>query len=124
MPDWWVRKPAWRLTNLEMEGPYGWGKVDRDTLDYIRGKLRNFESMSLIEIFIKARKQNHSAKVHLIALEAQKRLQELRLYDVDRIHCLRFSGKQRVGGFITENVVNLLWWDPEHQVFPSAKKHT
>ena len=27
-------------------------------------------------------------------------------------------------GFLVDNVFHMLWWDPEHEIWPSRKKHT
>jgi hypothetical protein len=56
--------------------------------------------------------------------EAQDRLTEISLDDLDELTSLHLTGKGRVWGIIDQGVMNLLWWDPEHQVCPSHKKHT
>lgn len=121
MPDWFAMKPAWRVSQLEMRDPYGWHSLDAATLNYVRTKLSNFESMTIAEIFVKSKKQNHSVSKRLLCNDAQKRLDELRLYDVDKLHSLRLEAKKRVWGILIENVIHLLWWDPEHAVCPSLK---
>ncbi|MFH8892980.1 hypothetical protein [Streptomyces sp. NPDC017949] len=40
------------------------------------------------------------------------------------IHRLRFQGKQRLYGFFDGNTFHVVWWDPEHQVYPSTKRKT
>ena len=107
-----------------MQDPFGWQRIDRKTLDDIRGKLAGFESMTLNEIFIVARKQNHPVPVRGLDQRAQKRLQELKLFDVEEVYCLHLSDKERIWGIRDLNVLVLLWWDPEHRVCPSEKKHT
>ncbi|MDQ1010386.1 hypothetical protein QFZ82_004871 [Streptomyces sp. V4I23] len=51
------------------------------------------------------------------------RLDELGFGDRTEIQRLRFTGKQRLYGFLVGNVF-VLWWDPEHEVYPSPLKHT
>ena len=34
------------------------------------------------------------------------------------------GGKQRLWGFLRAGVFHVLWWDPEHQIYPSWEKHT
>ena len=62
--------------------------------------------------------------MYKLCSHAQKRLVEMKLDDVDEVHSLRLSGVHRVWGILTENVLTLLWWDPNHEVCPSLKKHT
>lgn len=70
------------------------------------------------------------ANSHLIQISdcpnprVQKRLNELRLDDYNELFSLRLSAKERVFGVLFGNVLKLLWYDPEHQVWPSPKKHT
>ena len=41
-----------------------------------------------------------------------------------RLVLRRISGPGRVWGIREEHVLDLLWWDPRHEVCPSPKKHT
>jgi hypothetical protein len=109
---------------MEFCDPFGWHTVDKETLHYIREKLATFESRTLNEIFVISKKQNHAVPVKGLRRDAQKRLEELKLFDVEEVYCLHLSGKERVWGFLIQNVLNLLWWDREHLVCPSEKKHT
>lgn len=109
---------------MEFRDPFGWHTVDKQTLEEIRAKLAEFERRTLNEIFITSKKQNHGVPVKGLAAEAQERLGELHLPDVEKLYCLHLSGTQRVWGFLTQNVLNLLWWDKDHLVCPSEKKHT
>ena|SRR5437868_14159586 len=83
-----------------------------------RGKLCVFERMTLGEIFIKGKKQNHSIPVSQICGEAKKRLREMGHEDLALVHRLRLSGKERVWGILRCNTLSLLWWDPNHLVYP------
>ena len=124
MADFWGDYPAWRIQHLEMIDPYGWHKLNRDMLEYIRHKLTEFEKRTLDEILNKSKKQNHQIKVSEICKEARNRLQKLKLDDIDELVSLRFAGKERVWGILERHTISLLWWDPNHAVCPSSKKHT
>jgi hypothetical protein len=121
--DWWSRNPAWRISKLEVTAPFGWHEVSGEELHDIRKRLSHFESMTLHEIFVVARKQNHPVPVSDLCKHARDRLVQLRML-VDQLYSLRLSGEQRVWCTLTENVLTLLWWDPKHEVCPSTKKHT
>ena len=56
--------------------------------------------------------------------ENQRRLREIGQHDVDRLISLRVSSRERIFGILDKAVLRLLWWDPEHQVYPSPQKHT
>lgn len=124
MPDWLSMKPAWRISRLEMRDPFGWHRIDEEALNGIREKLRWFESMTLREIFIIGKHLNHSVTRDKLCPDAQRRLADLRMDDIEELHTLHLTGTKRVWGILSENVISLLWWDPDHQVCPSLKKHT
>lgn len=42
----------------------------------------------------------------------------------DSIARFRLSSKKRLYGFLVENEFHLLWWDPNHEVWPSKKRNT
>lgn len=114
--------PVWKVDILQREGPYGWETITSDVLwQEILPKLRNFETMTWASIL---GSNNHEVRVQQLAPEAQKRLKVLKLDDVDQLVSLRLTGKQRVWGIKQHHVLRLLWWDPEHEVYPSVKKHT
>lgn len=124
VPDWGKFKPAWQVSKLEMCDPFGWHQLDKAKLEEIRKKLSEFESMTISEIFVKGRYQHHSIPVTELEAPAKKRLNELNIPDVDELHRLRLSNKERVWGILTQNVIQLLWWDPNHEACISEKPNT
>ena len=46
-------------------------------------------------------------------------------FDIDKIHRFQIHGAQRVYALsFDRGVYDLIWWDPEHQIYPVEKKHT
>ena len=117
-----LRKPSWRLQYLDLEGPFGWRKCADAHLEPILNGLQSFETMNWTDI--EQRKSCHSMPVPALCKEARERLGELKLDDVDVLYQLRLSGTQRVWGIRDRNILKLLWWDPDHDVYPVEKKHT
>lgn len=119
------RRPSWRISLLEMIDPYGWHIVDnKEQLESIMNRLRNLETMTWSEILIVGKKQNHHVSRTSICRLAQQRLVDLNQDDVDEVVSLRVTGEARIWGIRENEVLKLLWWDPEHQICPSEKKHT
>ena len=118
--SWLDYYPCWRITHLEMCPPYGWHEIDPATLVYIQSKLRSFESMTLSQIFIRAKKQNHGVMVYKLCPQAQKRLRALG-HDatIEELYTLRLAARQRIWGIRECNTFQLLWWDHNHDVCPS-----
>jgi len=107
-----------------MVDPYGWHEVGSTKLQEIQQKLSSFEAMTWNEILVTAKKQNHSVPCEDLCKKAQDRLAELRLDDVDELVSLHLSGRERVWGIRSHNVLTALWWGSDHSICPSLKKHT
>lgn len=116
--SWSNYYPSWRVSLLEMVDPFGWHKLDRTEIDYIRGKLAHFETMTLAQIFVESKKQHHAVQVHKLCREARTRLREIGHQDLEELHRLRLTGRERIWGILRCNVIQLLWWDPFHKVCP------
>lgn len=123
-PDFYSQRPSWRVSKLEFANPFGWHELDKAQIEAILNKLKDFESMTWREILLDAKKQNHTVSINQLGSTARRRLQVIQLDDLDELTSLRLSGKQRIWGILNQGTLNLLWWDPNHQVYPVQKKNT
>jgi hypothetical protein len=117
-------KPAWRVSFLQLVDPFGWHAIGSEKAVEVRTKLGHFESMTWHQILTEGGGHNHPIPVGDLCKTARDRLEDLRLEDIDELVSLRLGGAERVWGIRNGNVMLLLWWDPEHAVCPSLKKHT
>lgn len=71
-------------------------------------------------------KRNHNQEIRRLKPAAQKDLMKRRLPEKfdDTMFRFRVAGEQRLWGFRKSNVFHIVWWDPEHQVYPTEKSHT
>lgn len=104
--------------------PFGWHEIGHEKLTEIRSKLASLEDSTWNDILLTSKKQNHRIPIGDLEDDAQRRLRELHLDDVDEVISLRLSGKERVFGICYDVALTLLWWDPEHKVCRSELKHT
>ncbi len=112
----------WDVRNADFDGEYGWKKVEIKTLfREIIPKLRQFESMKWGEI---EGEDSHFVDVDKCSTEAQKRLKRIKLDDLEQLFSLRIGGKKRIFGWREKSVFHVLWWDPDHKVYPSKMKYT
>jgi hypothetical protein len=123
--DWRSMKPSWRVGLLEMVDPFGWHNVTSKELQNVRQRLVSLESMTWNEILYESGgKRNHLIKVIDLCGAAQERLAAIGQDDIDSVMSLGRMRVERIFGILDYNVLRLLWWDPQHQICPSAMWHT
>lgn len=109
------RTPAWLLGLMDFGGPWCWRRMDLATLQRVRERLAAFEGMAFKEI---VGKKNHEIPVEQLGSEAQYRLLELGIDEYDAVLSLGVTSAERVWGLKAPHGVYLLWWDPQHSVYP------
>lgn len=120
------KHPSWRFERADTE--YRWSIVYAGFSEIIRS-LRNFERMTWGEI-AKQTHDNGKSSNHYVALndlckEAQKRFSELNLEEyADQVYSLRLMNKTRIYGILRDGIFSILWYEEEHEIYPSVKKHT
>jgi hypothetical protein len=117
-------RPSWRLSNLRMKAPFGWDAIDRDDMKQVIAHFKSLESMTWSDILVASRKHNHHCDVARMSRNAQACIEEDWQGGVDDVLTIRLTNKKRVWGILEGAIVYLLWWDPEHDVYPSLKKNT
>jgi hypothetical protein len=111
-------RPSWRVGLMEMVDPFGWHEVEGEKLRLIRSQLAGIEGNTWKDILVRDGKHNHFIAVEKICPEAQERLRALHLDDTDALVSLRVGGAERIWGILELNVLKVLWWDPEHLIYP------
>ncbi len=113
---------TWGISLMSLEGPFNWSDIKRDKYLEILKKLSGFEARTLNCIL---GGNSHGISIDKISKIARKELINRKLDDNDRLISLRVSGKERIWGIrYGKNHFKVLWWDPEHEVCPSSKRHT
>lgn len=116
---------CWRFCHVDHDGPWGFGKVDAQMLQWLLERLARFESMTMNELFHSGGYPGADYDVATIPnAAALDRLEEIGLSDMTKIHRLRLKGEARLYGFLNGHVFHVVWWDPNHEVWPSRLKHT
>lgn len=113
-------KPAWRFSTVDKDGPFAWPAGTNKELEIVK-KLHSFDSMEWSKI---EGKQHHSIPVENLSKEAKKRLQQIKQDDISDVFSFHLQGKPRIICIRDRHIAKLLWFDPEHKVCPSKKKHT
>lgn len=111
----------WAFRDLDLNGPWCWSALDAASILDVHRRLANYESMAWKEILNGT--GSHEIEPWEIGKDGQDRLREMGL-DVDGLVSLRIDGPGRIWGYREGAVLRILWWDPEHQVYPVGKKHS
>jgi hypothetical protein len=85
------------------------------------GVLRSFECNTWRELLAQGggKKRHHYMPVDEICKDAQVRLSEINQDDIDQqLFSFRIDQKKRLWGIVDRHILKILWWDPEHQVYP------
>ena len=118
-------RPAWRF-HRAVPAERIWSIYQNDGksfVEHILPKLREIENMSWTNIIQSEKHKSHNVEIGSLTKKAQNELQELKIYQ-DELFSLRLTSKKRLWGILEEGVLNILWYDPEHEICPSNKKHT
>lgn len=113
----------WSTDRLDWGGPFSWNALTTERLlREIIPKLQDYESMTWGEL--EGTTGSHFVDVTDLVKTARKRLKEIGMHDTDQLFSLRLAGKIRIWGVRDIAVLQMLWWDPDHEVCPSEKKRT
>lgn len=111
---------VWAFGIADLEGQWGWRTAAaRVWWTEILPKLRDFESMTWVEIMRaaggRARGNNsHFVEVRNLTARAKARLAEIGQDDVSELFSLRLSATVRIYGIRDRRALKLLWYDPHH----------
>lgn len=116
---------CWRFTHLDNDGPWGFTNADIVTVCDVLRKLASFETMTVAEVFHRGDEPGKDYDVAALPNPvARNRLEVAGLADQTKIWRIALGGRPRLYGFLVGNIFHVVWWDPEHEVWPSQKKHT
>lgn len=111
-----------RFNQVDVNGPWCLSKATPEQLIQILAAVHDFETMTPLEVF-----KGYPGKDYLTSdlpnKEARDRLITLGRDDQD-ISCLRLNGPGRLFGFRRSRYFYVLWWDPDHKIYPSHFKNT
>ena len=121
----------WSRDHADIDGAWSWGPrscLEDDWEQTLHPFLREYAKKTWFQIYAERTKvrgkraqKHHDYAVASICKEAQSRLLELEMDDVDRIFRFRLSGLKRLYGIQRLHLFMVLWWDPEHKICPTTR---
>lgn len=112
---------SWRFSGVDKGGPFQWPENDADLIHKIHKRLASFDSMKWAEV---EGSDHHNIPKDKLTKIAQRRLDEIKLDDIDGLLSFHLDGRKRIFGIKDLGTIKLLWWDENHQVCESKKKNT
>ncbi len=106
----------WRTKGADFDGQWGWKNASTDVLfSIIIPKLHEFEGATWG--VIQSKPHCHPVPLDEISREARERLMKIRGDAVDSLFSLLIRDKARLWGIKDRDILNLLWWDPQHSIY-------
>ena len=116
------KKLVWKVARIDDNSRWGWDQITcPDFLRNIWEKMRNFETMTWGEIL---GRHHHAIAVNDIIKPAQNRLAQLGHDDQAELVSFRLSNTERIWAIRSGEEAFLLWWDPNHEIYPSRLRNT
>jgi hypothetical protein len=115
-----TRPLSWRFSSADKEGQWPWERHP-ETLQQIMDKLPDFERLLRLSDI---RRMRHSPRITALCKDAQGRLKELQQDDVEHLHSWRVGSAERLWCVERDGIMHVLWWDPNHEVYPVEPKNT
>lgn len=113
--------PSWNFSKSDLQNTK-WSLYNSNFLNEVLPKLIGFERHTWSDI-VSDKKHNHWIDTSDLIKEAQDRLIELKIF-YDSLFFLRLTGTVRLFGYIENGVYYIIWYDENHEICPSNKKHT
>jgi hypothetical protein len=110
--------PIFRLSLMDMGGPWSWRKTSSGELNHVFEGIKSYESMTFSQISEKT--SCGVFPTEKICRAAQARLEQIAQTDA-ALFKLRITKRGRVWAVHQGVELRILWWDPHHTVYPSAK---
>lgn len=116
-----------RWNRFDFDGPWCLARSDAVTIVELMKQIKSFESMTPKEVFDNPGTEvgkDYGDPSCLPNEAARRRLDALGLMDQTNISRLRCGNKPRLYGFRVDPEFYAVFWDPEHLIWPSAKRNT
>jgi hypothetical protein len=89
----------------------------------IGDQLKSYSQRTWGEIRL-SHKRDHPIPCDQLCPRAQGRLRDLKLDDIDELWRFRFSNTRRLWGIKDGRLMKVVWWDPDHEVYPTQPHNT
>ena len=115
--------PIWSFKKIDCGSKWCWNCLDPIIFKGTLQKLKEIETQKWSQIKA-SKKLHHTIEVNNLTQDAKSRLIKLQYDELEELFSLHLGGKFRVYGIRVGVTLELLWFDKEHEIYPTHKKHT
>jgi len=125
---------SWRLSTLDRAYPQegGWGAIDDADLHRIVERIAALDDRSMTQVLAGSSTSQHHFTVYDqetidrgFSADAKRRLVERERDDATEVARIRVGSAKRLYAVRTpRGVFEMLWWDPNHEVYPTEPRNT
>lgn len=109
---------VWRFSAADSGGKWRWLAIDDKNLREFATRLPSFETSDY-------RDRRELWSIHpqtSLSKDAKDRLLEISRDDEERLISFHVGNRERVWCTEHNGIMCVLWWDPNHEVYPTAKR--
>lgn len=126
------QQPIWDFSNIDNDGVFAF-KLDREDMDsaFLLDKLLQYSKMTWRDIKSathdkKGKSKNHVLDYKGISKAGKERIdaKHIEPEDYDIIFSFALENRERLIGLKRNRVFQIIWYDSQHEFYPSKKKHT
>ena len=124
------KNPIWCFNKIDKNGKFAFDLERRDFQHKeVFKKIIDYSNLTWAEIKRQThddgKSKHHGLEIESISNEANKRFNEMHLEEYsDTIFSFAFQNKLRIVGLRENEYFYVLWYDPNHEIYPYNKKHS
>lgn len=127
--SFYAETPKWVFRNMDINHERWSLKSCDEIYSYVIEKLKDFEGQTWGEIIKASGGRNKGTNSHFESIngfikEARDRWIELKLEEYPEAFSLRLTGTHRPYGILENGTFRIIWFDENHEIYKSNKKHT
>jgi hypothetical protein len=117
-----TQRISWRLGDTDRNGVWAWTTLSEADSKRVVDFLSEIDKMTWADACQGYRPRLKSVDADGVCADARTRLVEIQKDDEDKLWELHLSGIERIWAIRRGSVCHLLWWDPNHTVWPSRRR--
>ena len=127
--DFYSKYPRWLFSRCDFDHPK-WGMAcNSSNLTKVFRYLSDLESQKWGEILTDKSGRGKNTRSHEIDLtnlikEAQVRAVDINVDEFDALCSISVGSRKRVWGYISDGLFYIIWFDMQHEICPTEKRHT